>query len=61
VFPAESHETYTLFVIDAKKSLNSVVLVNKTLKLLLLFIFSETAAQRGIWPSRHVRFLDHTQ
>jgi hypothetical protein len=28
---------------------------------LLLFIFSGSAAQRELWPSRFTRFLDHTQ
>jgi hypothetical protein len=26
-----------------------------------IIIFSGSAAQRGLWPPRHTRFLDHTQ
>jgi hypothetical protein len=29
--------------------------------ILLLLIFSGCAAQRGLWPPRHTRFLDHSR
>jgi hypothetical protein len=29
--------------------------------IIIIIIFSGYAAQRGLWPTRHTRFLDHTQ
>jgi hypothetical protein len=49
---APSHTiTYTAFLITSFHS----ILHN------ILFILSGPAAQRGLWPPRNKRFLDHTQ
>jgi hypothetical protein len=54
-----------------QKGLCSTVLVNNLILAVLeqevwrfvhlFIIFSGSAAQRGLWPPRHTRFLDHTQ
>jgi hypothetical protein len=44
---------YTNWTVPARKCIIIIIII--------IIIISGTAAQRGLWPPRHTKFLDHTQ